>query len=94
MNNPNPHFQRTITLKFLPDDEQTLTFKLYDVDFLQTRGGEAVLSEDNFLGSYTTSFRAILEDDDNVIIGDLTIQGGIVIHAAYASGKVFFLVVL
>ncbi len=88
MNNANPHFDRKITLKFLLEEQQTLTFKLYDVDFLQTRGGEAVLSEDNLLGSYVTSLRAILEDEDNLIEGDLSTQGKIVIHAFYAAGKV------
>jgi hypothetical protein len=40
MNNQNPQFKRKIGLKFLPDDDQTLEFRLYDVDFLS--GAEVV----------------------------------------------------
>jgi hypothetical protein len=35
MNNQNPQFKRKIGLKFHPDEDQTLEFRLYDVDFLQ-----------------------------------------------------------
>ncbi len=34
MNTLNPHFKRNIGLKFLPDEDQILEFRLYDVDFL------------------------------------------------------------
>jgi hypothetical protein len=32
MNDLNPTFKKTIAMKVLPDEEQTLTFKVYDVD--------------------------------------------------------------
>ncbi len=87
MNNQNPQFKRKIVLKFLPTEEQTLIFKVYDVDALG--GGEAIITENNLLGLYTTSFRKILEDDDNLIQGDLSTQGTILIQAAYSTGKVY-----
>ncbi len=86
MNNQSPQFRRTIVLKFLPTEEQTLVFRIYDVDALG--GGEAVIAAENLLGEYTTSFRKLLEDDDNLIQGDLSTQGTIVIQAAYNAGKV------
>jgi hypothetical protein len=47
-----------------------------------------VLSEDQCIGSFETSFKALVDDEDNVISGDLKPQGSIVVQATYASGKV------
>ncbi len=49
---------------------------------------QAVLSEDNLIGSFATTFKAIIADDDNMIYGDLSKSGSIVIQAKYAAGKV------
>jgi hypothetical protein len=35
MNKPSPQFKTTIHLKYFPDADQTLDFRVYDVDFLQ-----------------------------------------------------------
>jgi hypothetical protein len=43
MNSLNPQFKRKIGLKFLPDEDQRLEFKLYDVDFLS--GAEVCFTE-------------------------------------------------
>ena len=34
MNSQSPQFKQKISLKYVPDDDQQLEFKLYDVDFL------------------------------------------------------------
>ena len=51
---------------------------------------QAVISEDCFLGSFKTSFKAILDDEDNVIHGTFTgtPTGSILIQATYETGKV------
>ena len=46
------------------------------------------MSDDQVLGTFKTSFKNIVEDEDNIISGDLSSQGSIVIQATYASGKV------
>jgi hypothetical protein len=85
MNTQTPQFKQKISLKYVPDDGQQLEFRLYDVDFLS--GSEAVLSDEQLLGTFSTSFEALINDEDNVISGDLTPQGSIVIQATYSSGK-------
>jgi hypothetical protein len=34
MNNQNPQFKQKIALIYVPEDDQQLEFRLYDVDFL------------------------------------------------------------
>ncbi len=49
---------------------------------------QAVISEDCLLGSFESSFKAILDDEDNVISGSLAPKGSILIQATYETGKV------
>jgi hypothetical protein len=47
-----------------------------------------VIAEENLLGSFATTVKDILADNDNIIQGELAPQGTIAIKAVYDAGKV------
>lgn len=47
-----------------------------------------MIDERNLLGSFATTVKEILADDDNIIQGPLAPQGTITIKAVYDAGKV------
>eukprot|EP00292_Cryptomonas_paramecium_P005826 CAMPEP_0113668184 /NCGR_PEP_ID=MMETSP0038_2-20120614/3858_1 /TAXON_ID=2898 /ORGANISM="Cryptomonas paramecium" /LENGTH=397 /DNA_ID=CAMNT_0000583897 /DNA_START=10 /DNA_END=1199 /DNA_ORIENTATION=- /assembly_acc=CAM_ASM_000170 len=86
MNNLNPEFKKRIEVVVEDPFGYMLTFKVYDVDFL--KAGQAVLSEDNLLGTFSASLKSILDDDDHIIEGSFQTQGRIIIMAEHNVPRV------